>query len=130
MNNEANENIELCLPVNPAYVSAARLTAASVANRIGFDIDEIEDIKTAISEACIFIIKKCSQKKSDFKIIFQPSTDSLNIDLFTSSPVSDESDEELGLLMIKALMDVFILEKSENSIKIGMKKCHKKNNLL
>ena len=55
---EDQDLIQLSLPLNAAYVSAARLTASSVANRMGFSTDEIEDIKAAVSEACTFIIKK------------------------------------------------------------------------
>ena len=43
------ESVELTLPINAAYISAARLTASSIANRLGFGIEEVEDIKTAVS---------------------------------------------------------------------------------
>ncbi len=127
MNNSSteNENIQLTLPINPSYVSAARLTASSIANRVGFDIDEIEDIKAAVSEACTFIIKKLSN--GDFTLHFSVSQGVLNIVLSTKGEVSLVPDEdEMGLLMIRALMDKLQIEKnSENVTVITMEKTHK-----
>ncbi|MDR2903142.1 MAG: ATP-binding protein [Clostridiales bacterium] len=125
-----SENIELSLPVNAAYVSAARLTASSIANRLGFDIDEIEDIKAAVSEACIYIIKKAAESKTNlFKLTFHLSDGHLEIMLGSDvSMPNDEHEAEMSLLMIKALMDSLDLSsKQENTIEIKMSKRHKKN---
>ncbi len=124
-----NESIELSLPINPAYVSAARLTASSVAGRMGFDISETEDIKTAVSEACIFIIKKVSsQTKCDFKISFLLVDDSLQITLFAKGKYEDGYEEDLGVMMIKALMDNFAVSRfDDESIEIKLTKQHKEN---
>ncbi|MBN2258953.1 MAG: ATP-binding protein [Clostridiales bacterium] len=46
------DKISLSLPNKPEYVSIARLTASVLANNIGFDIEDIEDIKVAVGEAC------------------------------------------------------------------------------
>lgn len=46
------DKVELTLPNKPEYVSIARLTASVIANNMGFDIEDIEDIKVAIGEAC------------------------------------------------------------------------------
>lgn len=46
------DKVELTLPNKPEYVSIARLTASVMANNMGFDIEDIEDIKVAIGEAC------------------------------------------------------------------------------
>ena len=71
------------------YVSIARLTAAGAANRLGFDIETIEDIKVSLSEVCNRIIntqKKFSECcKSECKIEFTLSEDSLRIDFFVKN---------------------------------------------
>ncbi len=103
----SSEQIKLTLPVNAAYVSAARLTASSVANRLNFDIEEIEDIKVAVSEACTYIIKKhSSDKERNFKIEFTLSKDNITISLSVDNEENIKIDkEEMSLLVIKALMD-------------------------
>ena len=107
MNN--NEQIKLTLPINAAYVSAARLTASSVANRLNFDIEEIEDIKVAVSEACAYIIRKNAfNTNNDFKIEFDLSADKIKISLSVESAERFEvDDEEMSLLVIKAVTDSF-----------------------
>ncbi len=124
----SKESIELCLPVNAAYVSAARLTASSIANRLGFEIDEIEDIKAAVSEACTFIIKKTSQNdRSMFKIVFEMQGDMIGIKLSSPYTVDFEGDgEEMSLMMIKALMDSVDTGNSDDGFSIEIKKIHKK----
>ncbi len=47
-----NDSILLSIPSNPGYFSLVRLTASSISNKCGMNIDEIEDIKVAIGEAC------------------------------------------------------------------------------
>ena len=40
--------ITMDLPTNPEYVSVARLTVSAISNTIGFNVEEIEDIKRKI----------------------------------------------------------------------------------
>ena len=108
-NDFLSETIELSLPLNAAYVAAARLTASSIANRMSFDIDEIEDIKYAVSEACAFLIKKVSDdNRADFKIKFTIDENRLFIGFeLKSTGKFTYGDDEMSILMIKGLMDIF-----------------------
>src|SRR5258708_17435977 len=46
-------NVEVRLPSRLGYEKVAMSTAASVAKLMGFREDRIEDLKTAVAEACI-----------------------------------------------------------------------------
>ena len=46
------DKIKFMIPGKPAYLTMVRLAIGSVADTMGFDFDEIEDIKTAVAEAC------------------------------------------------------------------------------
>jgi serine/threonine-protein kinase RsbW len=48
-----NNSIELRLPSRLGYEKIAMSTAASVAHIMGFDEERVEDLKTAVAEACI-----------------------------------------------------------------------------
>jgi serine/threonine-protein kinase RsbW len=48
-----NNSIELRLPSRLGYEKIAMSTAASVASIMGFDEERVEDLKTAVAEACI-----------------------------------------------------------------------------
>lgn len=45
-------HVELRLPNRPEFVAVARLAVSAVASRMQFTIDDIEDIKVAVAEAC------------------------------------------------------------------------------
>lgn len=47
-----SDKIKFTIPGKPAYLTMVRLAIGSVADTMGFDFEEIEDIKTAVSEAC------------------------------------------------------------------------------
>lgn len=55
--NSHNELVELRIPSRPEWVALARLAAATVANRLRFSIEEIEDVKLAVAEACTAVIQ-------------------------------------------------------------------------
>lgn len=128
MNNDIKQElIELALPINAAYVSAARLTSSSIANRMGFDIEDVEDIKAAVSEACTYFIKtfesnekqnKLDEDINSFKISFLMDEHELIIKILSHYKVTSESISDLdniALIMMKALMDDVELCVDENS---------------
>lgn len=52
------DTVSVYVPLKAEYVSVVRLTASGIASRIGFDIDDIEDIKVSISEVINRFINK------------------------------------------------------------------------
>lgn len=48
------------LPASAAYVSVLRTTTASLAARLDFTIDEIEDLRIAVDEACGLLLAKAA----------------------------------------------------------------------
>lgn len=119
-NNIAIDNVALVLPMKREYVSTARLTVSSVANRIGFNIDEVEDIKVAVSEVCNIILSREEEGFGQYKITFVIKPDTLEIS-FTgeNTPfkcLKDSLENEYGLYIMQALMDSVELCNENNSI--------------
>ena len=107
--NSSIDKIELILPFKAEYVSVARLVVSGVANRIGFDIETIEDIKVALAEVCNKLVQLGSKSAESFKVAFMVSGKKLNI-VFDCEDKSlkcifNGEDEELGVSIINALMD-------------------------
>jgi serine/threonine-protein kinase RsbW len=48
--------VEVRVPADVAYVSTLRLTAAGLAARCDLTIDEIEDLRLAVDEACALLL--------------------------------------------------------------------------
>ncbi len=48
--------VELKIPSDPQFLQAVRLTTASLANKVGFDVDDVDDLKVIISEIVTYAI--------------------------------------------------------------------------
>ena len=46
------DNLKIVIPGKPEYVTMIRLATSSLAAKAGFDLDDVEDIKMAVAEAC------------------------------------------------------------------------------
>ena len=124
------ETIKMEITANPEYVSIIRLTTSGIANKVGFCIDDIEDLKVAISEACTNAIKHSSDDR--FTIIYSMIENGLTIEIidngkgYDRSSVSEQDIDNLqesgmGLFIIESLMDEVIVESQEGkgtSIKV------------
>ena len=100
--------IKLSIPSKPDYISLVRLTASGIGHSIGLNVDEIEDIKVSIGEACINSL--ALNNLEEIILIFEVKKDRLSIKVnnvreITPEKVTDLKELELGLLIIKSLMD-------------------------
>lgn len=50
------DHVELRVPATGAYVSVLRTAAAGLAARLDFTVDDIEDLRIAVDEACAVLI--------------------------------------------------------------------------
>src|SRR5690554_3236251 len=78
---ESKDIISLTLPNAPEYVSIARLTLSGIANRMGFNIEDIEDLKVAVAEACTNAIKHGCGNDCSYSIEFSVLKDKLRIEI-------------------------------------------------
>lgn len=49
------ETIKVSIPASPEYVQVVRLIAAGLASRLGFTLDEIDDLKIAVDELAAYL---------------------------------------------------------------------------
>ena len=54
-------DVELRLPVDSAYVSVLRATTVSLAARLDFTIDDIEDLRIAVGEASAMVLPSATE---------------------------------------------------------------------
>lgn len=100
--------INLRIPRKPDYISLVRLTTSGIGNSMALDIDDIEDIKVSIGEACINAL--IEEDGQDISIVFEIDEEKLNIrvsNVVENIPenIEESRERELGLLIIKSLMD-------------------------
>lgn len=53
--------IRITVPAKPEYVITIRMAIASVAARLDYDVDTIEDIKSGAAEVCILFLNATSK---------------------------------------------------------------------
>ncbi|MBC5809870.1 MAG: ATP-binding protein [Candidatus Eremiobacteraeota bacterium] len=105
--------VDLRIPGKPEWVAVARLTIAAIANRLPFTVEEIEDLKLAIAEACTNAIQAGGGNGEPIDIRCETAADHLRIvvrDRGTKKPEPVPAGkatpvEGLGVFLIQALMD-------------------------
>ena len=65
---DTDKNIELHIPSVMGYEKIAMECAASMAKKMGFTEDRIEDLKTAVSEACLNAIEHGNKMDTSTKV--------------------------------------------------------------
>jgi serine/threonine-protein kinase RsbW len=53
---EARDHVTVCMPAEGAYLSVLRTATAGLAARLDFTLDEIEDLRIAVDEACAMLL--------------------------------------------------------------------------
>lgn len=119
-----SKSVELKIPAENGYEKVAMNTAAEIARRMGFSGERIEDLKTAVSEACINAMEHGNLFDVSTKIyvVLTVHDDRLAIDVVDEGrsgppPKSVEAPDleaqveglqapgGMGLFVIKALVD-------------------------
>ncbi len=109
-----NDVVDLRIPCKAEWVALARLSVAAVASRLKFSIDEIEDIKLAVAEACTNAIQHANG--SQYIEIKCEAVNGLRISVrdygrgtrpehIRSRELDDERVGGLGVFLIRSLMD-------------------------
>ena len=118
----SSSSIELRLPSRLGYEKVAMTTAASVARLMGFSDERIEDLKTAVAEACINAMEHGNKFDDSLSVgvILSMDANSLEVKVTdtgegpqskTAAPDIDrkmQGEEEargMGMFLIQALVD-------------------------
>ena len=114
--------VEVRLPSRMGFEKVAMSTAASVAKLMGFRDDRIEDLKTAVAEACINAIEHGNRlnEKLSVGVVLRADNDALEVKVIddgrgiTTQPARPDIDRKMhgeedargmGMFLIQALVD-------------------------
>src|SRR6056297_155959 len=108
------EKIKIQIPKKSDYISTLRLTTSSIASKIGFDIDALEDIKMLISEVCIFLIKNFKDDKNPIELKYILQNDKISISILDTNIKEINYDiEDMSIMIIKSLADDVLIKNNE-----------------
>jgi serine/threonine-protein kinase RsbW len=113
---------ELRLPTRLGFEKVAMHTAASVAEIMGFSTDRVDDLKTAVSEACINAIEHGNQLNEELAVVVTMSmgVEALEVRIRDHGPgvqgdlrvpdidrkmLGEEDPRGMGMFLIQALVD-------------------------
>jgi serine/threonine-protein kinase RsbW len=122
MSESKSTMVEVRLPTRLGYEKVAMSTASAVAKLMGFPEDRIEDLKTAVAEACINAIEHGNRlnEKLSVGVVLQAGADSLEVKVIddgvgiTTKPAKPDIDRKMhgeedargmGMFLIQALVD-------------------------
>jgi serine/threonine-protein kinase RsbW len=122
MSKPKSRNVEIRLPSVMGYEKVAMSTAASLAKLMGFPEDRVEDLKTAVAEACINAIEHGNRMNEMLSVgvILSAGDDELEVKVIDdgkgmnkqqAKPDIDkkmhgeEDPRGMGMFLIQALVD-------------------------
>jgi len=81
MSGKKSTTVEVRLPTRLGFEKVAMATASSVAKLMGFPDDRVEDLKTAVAEACINAIEHGNSlnEKLSVGVVLSAGTDELEV---------------------------------------------------
>jgi serine/threonine-protein kinase RsbW len=109
-----SEKVGLTVPAALEFVRIARLTASGVASRLGFDVDEIEDLRVAVDELSSILVDPPGG--SQLELSFTSTTDGIEIEgRRTIDGGTPPAVDELTRQILAAVVDEYDVE-SEDSV--------------
>lgn len=112
------DKIKLELPSNPQYIQMLRLTVASLSNKIGFDIEKIEDAKVLISEVFTYLLSN----KEKINVEFFIDESSLQMNFEKNKELESGLNDinlELKKQILQSLSDEIYFEDEKISVKLN-----------
>ncbi len=95
-------DVELRLPAESAYVAVLRMTTAGLAARLDFTLDDIEDLRMAVGEACALVLEH-ADPDGDMYATYDLSDGSIRVSVSADSGAGDPDQESFGWQVLSAL---------------------------
>lgn len=113
--------LKFFVPGKPEYVSTVRMMISSLANAAGFDVEAIEDMKVAVSEACTNVVCHgltaadsyevfCEVADEKLRITVRDTGEGCDMERYQCPDLNCPKEGGLGLFIIRALMDEVIID--------------------
>jgi serine/threonine-protein kinase RsbW len=86
-------DVSLRVPADGAYVSVLRTMTAGLAARLDFTVDDIEDLRIAVGEACALVLPQATPG-GDLEAEFRQASGSLTVSVRVATESRAEPDYE------------------------------------
>lgn len=99
--------VELRFPPDAGHVRTARLVASAVARRCGFDVEQVDEVRLAVGEACARAVRRSDDCHVTTAVVLRIDDEppGLRVDVVDDSAAGPR-EEPLVLALLKGLADV------------------------
>jgi serine/threonine-protein kinase RsbW len=120
--NETDGEILLTLPAQPRMVRVARLTASAVASFADLTVDDIDDLKIAVDEACVVLLEHGDG--GPVELAFRFASGSVHVRGRTGGKLADLEAEEVQLAtrILEVVADDFAVESDNGQVSFRLQK--------
>jgi serine/threonine-protein kinase RsbW len=110
------ETVRLIVPASLEYVRIVRLTASGIASRLGFDIDEVENLRVAIDELASMVVERAAP--GELELSFTTVDNQLAIEGRAPARTGtiETGVEELTAQILNAVIDKYELRNGDGTI--------------
>lgn len=84
---------ELRLPAETAYVAVLRMTTAGIAARADFTLDDIEDLRIAVGEACAVLLED-ADPDGELRATYTIEDDRITVRVATDTATASPPDQD------------------------------------
>lgn len=115
------DEVRLTLPARSEFVGVARSLVAGIASRLDLDLDQIEDVRLAVSEACAVVLPDV-RPSSDLDVVLRLGEADLTVDI--SAPTSAEAmgtAESFAWTVLRALTDQADGEVAQGRLRVRLR---------
>ena len=75
---------EVRVPADTAYVAVVRMVTAGIAARLDFTLDDVEDLRMAVGEACALVLGE-ADPDGDLRTAFSLGEDRIDVEISADS---------------------------------------------
>jgi serine/threonine-protein kinase RsbW len=115
----SNPIVEFCIPSHPMYVRVARLVTGDMAERAGFSVDELDDVRLAVDELCAMLI---GDGRAPLELRLQALGNELVVEAKTVAARAPAAPSDLSEMLLRALVDSCTFEVGEQGTSVVMRK--------
>jgi serine/threonine-protein kinase RsbW len=99
---QARDRVTIRMPAEGAYLSVLRTATAGLAARLDFTLDEIEDLRIAVDEACAMLLAQASPGSS-LECDFTLGRDTMTIAVSAQSTAGQPARDTFAWTVLSAL---------------------------
>lgn len=115
----AGETITLTVPAALEFVRIVRLTASGVASRLGFDVEDVEDLRVAVDELASIVVDHATAGDL-LEVVFSVAGGTLRIEgRVPAQPESGPSLDDLTSQILAAVVDTYEVESDGGHVRFS-----------